>query len=83
MDAACSQPLYEDGALVAYCSQPYGSEHDHSDKTASEAILIGLAVEAPACDFCGESKVTHVGDFTGACDDHAHLEALIREEDIT
>ena len=42
----CGQGLYENGILVGLCIQPYGSEHDHSDKTATEAIEAGVAVRA-------------------------------------
>jgi hypothetical protein len=43
---ACGQLLYGDysGEPVARCIVRYGVEHDHSDKTAHEAVERGLAI---------------------------------------
>lgn len=39
----CAEKLYEDGRLIAICMQPRGTEHDHSNRTALEAIRDGVA----------------------------------------
>lgn len=39
----CGQLLYEDGDLVGRCTAVRYTEHDHSDRTAREAVADGVA----------------------------------------
>lgn len=39
----CGQSLFDSDGFRATCTQPYGTEHDHSDKTAREAVAQGVA----------------------------------------
>lgn len=47
----CNEALYEGGCLVAFCGQPYGVEHAHSDHSASELVAAGLAEPIPDGDY--------------------------------
>jgi hypothetical protein len=38
----CGEALFENGNLVTWCLQPWGSEHSHSDLTATQVVQQGL-----------------------------------------
>jgi hypothetical protein len=42
----CNQALYEEGTLIARCSEVWGTEHLH-DLSAKEAIQQGRAIAVP------------------------------------
>lgn len=43
MKQECGDKLYENGKLVAVCTQERFTEHSHHDYTASGAVAAGLA----------------------------------------
>jgi hypothetical protein len=49
----CEELLYGSDGFVAVCTQPFGTEHDHSDKTVEQAVESGLARVALRCPVCG------------------------------
>jgi hypothetical protein len=85
----CNEGLYENGKLIARCSQPWGVEHSHSDLTAREAVRAGIAnqASAPADKSAPRVKSEEPGEYGGKRTDSeisldvslAHLKLVLQD----
>lgn len=47
MRTKCNEVLFGRGHAAAICSEPFGTEHDHSDRTIAERLATGADTALP------------------------------------